>query len=426
MRLLLIVLFGFVGSGSLLARASFQIPSKKEQKALLQEFLQLDAKTETGFQRQLQIIERLDQIPLSRPSEVKAWKKTIAKEQQKSGPKLEKKKGTYFQWEEQRRGLFIIDGDIKKPKGLLLGMHGGGVGSGDARTSASAYSSAARKLGWVAIFPEVLEKTERGWTDSGTEEWVMDLVDAALRTWKIDPNSVYFSGHSMGGYGTWTLGGHHADRVAALAPSAGAPTPIYGPSGKIEAIDSGVVPNLRNVPMVVYQSLDDPRVPPDANQAAVARIKKMKERYGGFDNFQYWEVNGRQHDLPPGGTLALLEKISTFHRNPMPQHLVWEPSLPWKHQFYWLWWEKPQLRRPLEAEFSADTNTFSLQSHYDISSLQILLDGRMVAMDREVVVLVNGKETNRQFPQPTLGTLVLTSIHPDPDLQFVARINVIP
>ena len=78
----------------------------------------------------------------------------------------------------------------------------------------------------------------------------------------------------MGGYGTWTLGAHHADRVAALAASAGAPTPITGPSGKYEDVEIGVIPSLRNVPIVIYQSDDDPNVPPAANEIGRASCRE--------------------------------------------------------------------------------------------------------------------------------------------------------
>jgi poly(3-hydroxybutyrate) depolymerase len=79
------------------------------------------------------------------------------------------------------------------------------VGEGDAETARYAFEGAADELDWVAIYPEVLEKTECGWTDSGTEEFVLELIERALRTWKIDRSQVFMGGHSMGGYGTWTL-----------------------------------------------------------------------------------------------------------------------------------------------------------------------------------------------------------------------------
>ena len=143
----------------------------------------------------------------------------------------------------------------------------------------------------------------------------------------------------MGGYGSWTLGGHHADRIAAAAPSAGAPTPVYGPDGDIIEIDAGVVPSLRNVPVVVYQS--------HRRSAGAARrqpgrgtrsARRRSERWGGYPHFEYWEVDGRGHGLPPGGILRrCLEKIVPHAREAVPEKIVWQPRVDWKRQFYWLW-----------------------------------------------------------------------------------------
>ncbi len=397
--------------------------TKKQQTKLVEEYMALDLRDDAGFERAMAIVNELEAILLPRSSDLKKWRKSLAKLDGKMHPKLEKKSGTYYFWEKPRDGKFIIGGDTKKPRGLLLGMHGGGVGSGDAGASAGAYSNAAKELDLVAIFPEVLKKTECGWTDSGTEEWVMDLVDAAIRTWEIDPNMVFFSGHSMGGYGSWTLGGHHADRVAALAPSAGAPTPVYDkPGGVIVEIDSGVVPNLRNIPMVVYQSIDDPQVPPDANQAAVKEVAKAKKTWGGFANFEYWEVNGRGHGFPEGGTLALLEKIIGFVRNPLPQKIVWQPRLSWKHQFHWLYWQQPVENAVVISEYDRDSNTIEINSEQELKDMWVLLDDRLVDMKKEVIIKINGETTNKALPQTTLGTLLLTSSGPDTELSFAARL----
>ena len=318
-----------------------------------------------------------------------------------------------------------VGGETRKPTALLVGMHGGGVGSGDAESAAAGLDAAARDLGWLAIFPEVLEKTELGWTDSGTEEWVMDLIECALRTWELAPDRVFLSGHSMGGYGTWALGAHHADRVAGLAASAGAPSPIFGPDGKVVELMRGVIPNLRNVPLVVYQSLDDPNVPPDANQAAVRAIAAARKTWGGYDNFEYWEVDGRGHDYPPGGMAALLAKISARKREATPAKLVWQPALAWKRRFYWLSWQEPKLGAILVAEADRASNVIRLSSRADLAGLEILLDERLVNLTKEVVVEVNGKVSWRGVPASLWGTLLLSAAEGDPDLIFPARVPAI-
>ncbi|MBK8180900.1 MAG: hypothetical protein IPK67_18805 [Planctomycetes bacterium] len=352
------------------------------------------------------------------------WRSACAKAWAK-GPKLEKKNGQHFLEEKPaERGLYIVGGEEKRPKGLLIAMHGGGAGSGDAWSSHGAYQSAASELGWLMLCPEVLVKTEHGWTDSGTEEFVLRLVDDARRTWKLDANHVFFSGHSMGGYGTWTLGAHHADRVAALAASAGAPTPVTGPSGKYEDVDSGVIPSLRNVPLVVYQSDDDPQVPPAANDIAAEMLAKAKARWGGFE-YEYWRVAGRGHDEAPGGMPALLAKIAKRVREPRPEKIVWQPALPWKQHFYWLWWQTPQRGALVEAELDRAKNEIRVTCDRDAKGLEVLLDERLVDLKRELVVWLNGTEVFRGKPAWRLATVVKTSQAGDDDLCYGASVPLV-
>lgn len=401
-------------------------PKRKEIEALAEEYFSFGALPDAaGLRRRLEIIERVAQFPALSERDEKKWRKELLEIWEDEGAKLPKKSGEHWFWEDDKKGRFFIGGKTKRPKGLMIGMHGGGVGSGDASAAFAAYGSAASKSGWVAIFPEVLEKTERGWTDSGTEEWIIELIERGRRTFGVDGNNVYLAGHSMGGYGSWTLGAHHADRVAALAPAAGAPTPLMRPgSTAIEGIDWGVVPNLRNVPMVVYQSVDDPRVPPDANQAAVKEVARAKERWGGYEDFTYWEVDGRGHGYPPGGTEEHLERIEDFERDARPTKLVWQPVLDWKHQFYWLWWENPEPGVLVTASFDAELNAFDVDMDTPREGLELLVDSEFVDFDRELVVRFREQEVWRGQPETRLDVLMETSAAGDPGRQYAARIPV--
>ena len=63
------------------------------------------------------------------------------------------------------------------------------------------------------------------WTTEENEQAVIDLLDHLLREFKVDPERVVLSGFSMGGHGTWVIGGRHQDRFSALIPIAGRPDP---------------------------------------------------------------------------------------------------------------------------------------------------------------------------------------------------------
>ncbi len=398
-------------------------PTGSEQKKLLRAFFELDPRSAEAADEGRKILAHLDRLPALSPRQARDWRKKILKQAAK-GRRLDKKNLRSWLWEKEKKGLYIIGGETKKPRGLLVAMHGGGAGSGSAQSAYGAYSAAAKKLGLLAVFPEVLKRTEHGWTDSGTEEFVLDLTAAARRTWKIDPDRVFFAGHSMGGYGTWTLGAHHADWVAALAPAAGAPTPIFSrETRKVIDVVEGVIPNLRNVLIVVYQSDDDPRVGPEPNRMAVKKLAAAQERWGGYHH-EYWEVSGRGHASPPGGTIAHLQKIVGNRRDPCPKKIVWQPTLPWKRQFYWLWWEQPVPEALVVAEVDQKKNRIRVECDHDAATLSVLLDDRLVDMSKEVVVELGGKEVFRGVPERRLTTILLTGVGNDPGLVFEARVAV--
>ena len=425
-RLLLAALFAAACLPSALAQDKAQKPkTQKELDAIVREAFELDVRRGDGRSKLDALLPTLSAVPLDAKARA-LWSKSIA-ERWGKGKKLESSGDHRFYpadkaTGEPARGRYLVGGETKKPKGLAIAMHGGGVGSADAGGAFSAYEAAVRQLGYVIVAPECLEATEYGWTDSGTEEFVLDLVDAALRTWKVDPDRVVFVGHSMGGYGSWALGGHHADRLAAIAPSAGAPTPIHSrKGGPIVDVQDGVIPSLRNVFVAVYQSLDDPQVPPEPNQFAVKKLRDAALKWGGFAH-DYWEVTGQGHGAPPGGHEAHLARIRDAVRTPVPDRLVWQPVLPWKRQFSWLFWDAPKQNAVVQADLDRKDNSVSITSTRDTKGLYVLLDERVLDLQKDVVVRVGSAEVFRGRAAPDLGTLVLTSLQPDKGLQFCARV----
>lgn len=425
---LALVLAGFVAPTE--AQAPKPLGAKETSDAVAR-YLALDGRVAEERKEQLEWLAKLDVARELTPTETKSWREKLAKELAKRAKKLETKDGAQWFWPADKkkgdadRGFFIVGGETKKPKGLLIGMHGGGVGSGDAWSAHGAMNSAVKEFDWLGIYPEVLEKTERGWTDSGTEEFVLDLIESALVTWKLDRNHVYFSGHSMGGYGTWTLGAHHADLVAGLAPSAGAPTPVLDRTGNVVDVDLGVIPSLFNVPIRIYQSDDDPNVPPGANRAAAKMLGLAKERWGGFD-FEYWEVPKRQHDLPPGGFEALLAKIADKRRVARPLKVVWQPVLGWKRQFYWLFWETPKHGATVVAEIDRAKNEVRVTCDKDPKGLTVLLDESLVDFSKDVTIYLGDTSVFFGKPKRTLSTLLMTGERNDPELSYSARVVLAP
>ena len=110
----------------------------------------------------------------------------------------------------------------------------------------------------------------------------------------------------------------------------------------------------------------------------------------------------------------------------LPERIVWQPALQWKRQFYYLSWEQPVLHSVLVADLDRKANKVSITCDNPTEGLYVLLDDRVLDLEKNVVVTVNGKETFRGKVQPELKTLLLTSEHPDPELQLIARAPAFP
>ena len=63
----------------------------------------------------------------------------------------------------------------------------------------------------------------RGWQECEAD--LLDMVDTTLRTQRADPDRVYLTGLSYGGYGAWHMAAAHPERWAAIAPMCGGGNP---------------------------------------------------------------------------------------------------------------------------------------------------------------------------------------------------------
>jgi len=414
-----ILLIGVLLGQSSAGAGDAKPPSGKALRTIVEQYLDGD------YQTRVKMREEADATYASlNASALKKLRKDLLKYARKTGPKIGGSGTNHFY--EAKEGRYIVAG--KPSKTLFVGLHGGGEGSGDAGSVPMGGG------GWWWIYPEVLDKTERGWTSPprgdlpGTERFVMDLIDAAKRTGKVDPNRIYICGHSMGGFGAWHLGAHHADVFAGLGAFAGAPVPIWDneQDKNVIAIQPGVLPNLFNVRLHVYQSLDDPNVPPAENQGAIRDLKTLEEQFpDGFD-FRYHEVDGRGHGGPPGGFPSDLKWLYERKREPRPEAFLWQPVLSWKRQFYWVYWDRPEEQALIEVR-AQEGNVCDITVHNgmdDLTGLSILVGEPLFDLEKEIVVRVNEEERFRGKVERTFSTLLMTLPRFDPDLLFDARVDL--
>jgi len=96
------------------------------------------------------------------------------------------------------------------------------------------------------------------------EKWsvqhLSDLFDEVMDTYHVDPDRVYLTGLSMGGYGTWCWAAAQPHRFAAIAP-------VCGRGDPTEAC------NLKNLPVWVFHGGRDAVVPLSQSEVMVSALK---------------------------------------------------------------------------------------------------------------------------------------------------------
>jgi len=295
--------------------------------------------------------------------------------------------------------------------GVFISLHGsGGSGGGIARV----FGTPDSKL--ICVYPTTY-KTRTGWNAEEGIQFVTAMLDELKRTYKVDTNRVYIAGHSMGGFGTWSIGGRFADLFAAAAPMAGG------------TWERGVLPNYRNLPLRVYNAEDDNIVRPRLAIRAFERINdELRPRYGGYpaefhlyppaDRVGHGFPRKRGHDVK-----AIFSWMLKHERDPRPTRVVWEPALKWKRHFYWL--HSQDGSGVIDA--SRKGNTFTISGGR--GDLAILLNDKLCDLSKPVTVTDSTNDDQRQAfrGKPTLSLRVLVEsigLYNDPDMTYVAAVKV--
>jgi len=165
--------------------------------------------------------------------------------------------------------------DGSKPTPLLVALHGMG---GDESSMFDGYKETlkreAERVGFIVACPKGRDSASmyRG----SAEQDVMDVMKEVERDYRIDSKRVYLMGHSMGGYGTWSVAIAHPDLFAALGPISG--------GGDVNGLLK-----IKSVPEYVVHGDDDRTV----NVSQSRRMVEAGKKAGV--SITYVEVPGGSH-----------------------------------------------------------------------------------------------------------------------------------
>lgn len=113
---------------------------------------------------------------------------------------------------------------------------------------------------------------------SGILTCVVDLIRELMKQYPIDPDRLYVTGQSLGGFGTWALLTYYNDMFAAGVPVCG--------GGRTRAAAS-----LRNVPIWAFHGAGDPIVIVFESRRMISAIRKA----GGMP--RYTEYQWKLHNI---------------------------------------------------------------------------------------------------------------------------------
>ena len=123
------------------------------------------------------------------------------------------------------------------------------------------------KIDFIVIAPQC----QNGWDNNK----LIQVLDYAEKTYKVDKSRIYLTGMSMGGYGAWYFAGQYPNRFAAVAPVCG--------GGKLSDAQ-----NLKNLPHWVHHGVKDIPVPISESEKMVNAIRAAGNKNVEFSVYPDW------------------------------------------------------------------------------------------------------------------------------------------
>jgi polyhydroxybutyrate depolymerase len=130
----------------------------------------------------------------------------------------------------QREYLLLIPRGFQKnakaPAPLVVMLHGRTSNGKAAASSYYGWSNLADEKGFVAVFPTALGRPT-SWQPAvsgratADTKFLAQLIDTLVAELHLDENRVFLTGHSSGGFMSYSFATVHAEKVAAIAPVAG-------------------------------------------------------------------------------------------------------------------------------------------------------------------------------------------------------------
>ena len=171
--------------------------------------------------------------------------------------------------------------DAKKKWPLVVALHGMGQDENSFFASAVYNNGELKRIaearGYLVVCPKGRAPASMYMGPAETD--VIDVLKAMKRDYSIDEDRVYLMGHSMGGYGSWSVAVNNPDLFAAIAPISGGGQPFVMMGLK----------KIAHIPWIVIHGDKDPTVSVEESRKMVKAGKDLGTE------IKYIEVPGGNH-----------------------------------------------------------------------------------------------------------------------------------
>lgn len=306
----------------------------------------------------------------------------------------------------------------EKPKegwSLVIAMHGGGGVPKPINDNQwegmfkGYYKDNPAAGGYIYLALRAPNDVWNGFYDDAIAPLVERLIRQFVFFGEVNPDKVYITGASHGGYGAFVIGPKIPDRFAAVHASAAAPTP-----GETRG------ENLRNTRFTFMVGENDTAYNRRGLCLEFAKqLQDWRAKHGGYPGGFEWITNAG-HNVP--GRDKPAEMIAQATRDPRPNKLVWTQSDDVIRRFYWV--ETPQPADDAHIEAEAEKNQITLKAKNQ-GGLVLHLDAPLIDPARPITVRLNGGEPQSFTVRPDLETYCADlAERGDPRLAAPIRIEI--
>ncbi|MFT5192143.1 MAG: poly(3-hydroxybutyrate) depolymerase [Verrucomicrobiales bacterium] len=260
----------------------------------------------------------------------------------------------------------------------------------------------------IYVCPRAPRDTWNQWHADHVYPLIDELIQKLMIHEEVAPNQIYLMGFSAGGYGAFSIGASMPDRFAAVAASAGAPTPDHTPAE-----------HWRNLPLrfeIGEKDMAYGRVKACRDYEQSLNALRVSEKDDAF-KFTFIEHEGAGHQIKDQDCAKWLGQHRRNHR---PSSIAWHPTASNVRQFYWLASDEPIPGQQINADINGNKITLNTT---DVHRLRLRLDDQLVDLDQPVTVIANGMKIFEGMVERELHCLVKTlEERGDPKMMFCSEI----